>query len=313
MIHLRAGRLALAAVLMLSTGACALLPHRHHWVKMTPVPPAPAQQQAAADEAYYQDATRAITNREYGRALELLQAARARKADDVRVINAFAVVYDKLGRFDLSARYYAQAEALDPGSPILAQNLAYSALLQARSVAPFTPALAQAAPVTVAPTTAVALAAPPAAVTLAASLAAPVLTPAPVRQQFASSSPGVLTIGPTSGLSLARTSTPSVIVLAARAPGITGRPLAVINASGRPGAAEPVRTELARLGWSAPRSYAGEAPVQPKTTIVYPQSSLLAARALARTLPIEVQLVACKDGCEGLRLIVGADVIRRPI
>ena len=29
--------------------------------------------------------------------------------DDIRVLNAFGVVYDKLGRFDLSARYYDEA------------------------------------------------------------------------------------------------------------------------------------------------------------------------------------------------------------
>ena len=60
---------------------------------------------------YYENAVTAINARHYALALEYLQAARAQKPDDVRVLTAFGVVYDKLGRFDLSARYYAQASA----------------------------------------------------------------------------------------------------------------------------------------------------------------------------------------------------------
>jgi tetratricopeptide (TPR) repeat protein len=287
MMYARTGRLALAALLMLSTGACALLPHRTHWVKVTPTPVAPLAPQLAADEAYYQDAARAITRRDYGRALELLQAARARKADDVRVLNAFGVVYDKLGRFDLSTRYYTQAQALDPSSPIVASNLAYSALLQARATAPAVPtALAQAAPASAPPRT-------------------------EIRQQFTFVAPGVVRIGADGGLALTRTSSPALIVLADRSPALTGHPLAVINASGRAGATEPLRIELARLGWTAPKSAAGEAQSQTQTTIRYPASKLIAARALARTLPVRARLVACGDACEGLQLIVGTDIKTR--
>ncbi len=56
---------------------------------------------------YYESAVNAINGRHYALALDYLQAARAAKADDVRVLTAFGVVYDKLGRFDLSARYYS--------------------------------------------------------------------------------------------------------------------------------------------------------------------------------------------------------------
>jgi hypothetical protein len=82
------------------------------------------------DDSYYQDAVRAITGGDYARALDYLQAARQVEANDVRVLNAFGVVYDKLGRFDLSARYYAQALAVNPLSPIVSKNIAYSAVLQ---------------------------------------------------------------------------------------------------------------------------------------------------------------------------------------
>ena len=95
----------------------------------------------APDDPYYQTAVRAISLRDYARALDYLQAARQKQPDDVRVLNAFGVVYDKLGRFDLSARYYSDAKKLDPASPIVAANQAYSAVLQAReygsTVVPF--------------------------------------------------------------------------------------------------------------------------------------------------------------------------------
>ena len=79
---------------------------------------------------YYDNAVTAINNRHYGLALEYLQAARSQKPDDVRVLTAFGVVYDKLGRFDLSARYYAQAASLDPKSRIVAADMDYSRKLQ---------------------------------------------------------------------------------------------------------------------------------------------------------------------------------------
>jgi hypothetical protein len=86
-----------------------------------------------ADEGLYRDAASAIAQRDYGRALDLLEAARDRDPRDPRVPNAFGVVYDKLGRFDLSAEFYAEAEALDPGSSIVANNRAYSLMLQGKS------------------------------------------------------------------------------------------------------------------------------------------------------------------------------------
>ena len=84
----------------------------------------------ATDEVEYQGAVRAINDRDYGRALDYLQAARGMQANDVRVLNAFGVVYDKLGRFDLSARYYAEALYADPHSAIVLKNVAYSHVLQ---------------------------------------------------------------------------------------------------------------------------------------------------------------------------------------
>jgi hypothetical protein len=81
-------------------------------------------------DSLYESAKTAIGDRDYARALEYLQAARARDANNVPVLNALGVVYDKLGRFDLSTRYYTEARAADPESRIVAGNIAYSKLLQ---------------------------------------------------------------------------------------------------------------------------------------------------------------------------------------
>lgn len=125
----------------LTTTNCAAVQRHFAWLHITPkVAPRVATQSAdvvktALDDGLYGDAVKAIDRRDYGNALELLQAARDRSPGDVRVLNAFGVVYDKLGRFDLSGRFYAQASTLDPGSMIVANNEAYSRVLQARAAA----------------------------------------------------------------------------------------------------------------------------------------------------------------------------------
>ena len=95
---------------------------------------------APSDLGYYQNAVDAIGKRDYGLALNFLQAARAKEPNSARVLNAFGVVYDKLGRFDLSARYYEMARAADPQSTIVANNLAYSHVLQQLVNGDITPA-----------------------------------------------------------------------------------------------------------------------------------------------------------------------------
>ena len=118
-----------AALTALLTTACAAVPEQAQWVETRPLQIG-AERQVSAADGYYSGAVAAISRRDYAAALELLQMARARAPSDVRIFNAFGVVYDKLGRFDLSARYYAQAAALEPSSPIIAANVAYSAVLE---------------------------------------------------------------------------------------------------------------------------------------------------------------------------------------
>jgi hypothetical protein len=120
---------AFAVGMLVGVSACVQLFDPSPDVKVRPV----ANMQdgkASPDSEYYLSAVSAINGRDYATALEYLQAARAKEPENIRVLNAFGVVYDKLGRFDLSARYYAQASALDPKSIIVAKNLAYSKALQ---------------------------------------------------------------------------------------------------------------------------------------------------------------------------------------
>jgi len=115
-----------------SLSACAWFAPRHPAVSVRSIAQPLASSDAKPDDGLYSDAIRAIDHREYATALDDLQAANTRAPDDVRILNAFGVVYDKLGRFDLSTRYYTNAQALDPKSPIIANNLNYSRYLQAR-------------------------------------------------------------------------------------------------------------------------------------------------------------------------------------
>jgi hypothetical protein len=128
-------RVGAVVLLMSASSGCAMFRAPAHWAAVKPVSSKPT---LTPVDAAYMTAVGAIDQRDYAAALELLQEARARSPQDVRVINAFGVVYDKLGRFDLSARYYAQAQALAPASPVVEANLAYSAELQ-RQTAPADP------------------------------------------------------------------------------------------------------------------------------------------------------------------------------
>ncbi len=98
--------------------------------RFTPTAALASPDPAVVVDRLYARAAQAISVRDYALALDLLQVAAARAPDDVRVLNAQGVIYDKLGRFDLSIRYYAHALRVDPRSTIVAHNQAYSAYLQ---------------------------------------------------------------------------------------------------------------------------------------------------------------------------------------
>lgn len=186
-----------------------LHPHRETLtIKPFQTPTAVATEDAA-DRAY-RAAVAAIDARDYGLALDRLQMARQQAPNDVRVLNAMAVVYDKLGRFDLSTRFYAEAEQVAPGSPVVEANLAYSKALQGQYEAMRTSPVLEAA-----------------------------ITP---RAQSAD-----LKAMPTLVAEAAPAPRP---MLSIATPLLVGRPLMVVDAAGALDKAEVVRTRLAGHGWS---------------------------------------------------------------
>jgi hypothetical protein len=270
-------RRAFAALLLVSASGCAALSPGAHWVSARSVTN-PAQSPRLPEDTAYAAAATAIDRGDYAKALDLLQLARSRDPDDIRVLNAFGVVYDKLGRFDLSARYYRQAKALDPTSPIVASNQAYSQTLQ------------------------LAMASPPLSPKLTNSHA-PVLVEARQSTPQLTASRWSTAVRP----AVIRLGVPTAAAAMRPLPLLTGHTLVIIDASGRSGGAEPVRRVLAHLGWSTRGSVSAVARPQAQTTIRYAAINVRAARALARTLPAGARLQPCEAQCSGLRLIVGAD------
>ncbi len=126
-------RFSLLAVAALAAGlsACQNKSLIDRSAKVTPVAPqvSPVGPYAVEDRLY-DHAVKAIEQRDYALALDILQMAKESRPDDPRVLAAMGVVYDKLGRFDLSARYYTLAEQADPGSRVVAIDRAYSDALQ---------------------------------------------------------------------------------------------------------------------------------------------------------------------------------------
>lgn len=224
----------------------------------------------------YRQARLKVEQRAYADALDLLQLARAKAPDDVRVLNAMGVVYDKIGRLDLSTRYYQMALASDPGSRVVLANMRYSTALSEQLAVVRTGRILPVAPQAAAP---------------AALAAAPPPLQAPARN--------------TSG----------AIVLAAAAPVRleamhAGRPLQIVDATGGGASQTSVRTYLASAGWSL-ASGTPVAGVQTPTEIRYPQEHRALAEALARTLPFKVVMADCAARCSGLELVLGKDAPQR--
>lgn len=268
MARFRTVRVAAPLLLMVSLGGCAHFPHFASWA---PIRPAVPTKDHLIDhhDGYYAAARSAIERRDYAAALDLLQTAQEGKSDDVRVLNAFGVVYDKLGRFDLSQRYYAQARALDPSSTILANNLAYSAVMQGRMAAPAQVAAAR-----------------PVALAKASLPAEEPDRPVVVRLGFAKVQP--------------RTPAPAVTIAAL--PRLT-----IADASGRKDGGESIRGRLSDLGWTTPAGSLPNAAPVAHTTIRFRSDRAQAAHALARTLPNGAQLIDCGATCDQFELVLGQD------
>ncbi len=272
-----------------SVAACVPFLDGDFWQSRPPAGTRVVQADLRPSIGYYERAATAISERRYALALEYLQAARNQKPDDVRVLTAFGVIYDKLGRFDLSARYYSQAAALDPKSRIIAADMDYSRKLQGISGSG------------------------PAAVAANAE---------PDHGSQNQTQAAAVEAAPNSSIAMTGHDRQAVRVVQHQAPRkdaialappmaktvfLTGHPLKIVDASGRGDTDKSVRTYLSGLGWSVAKDDAAKLPARPQTTIVYKESMITAAKALARTLSLPMHLSA-SDDVEGLQLILGGDV-----
>lgn len=68
----------------------------------------------------------------FGLALQEFKSALGKNPQSVRIMNALAVTYDRLGRHDLAELYYDHALAIDPGSSMTLNNVGYSMLTRER-------------------------------------------------------------------------------------------------------------------------------------------------------------------------------------
>lgn len=267
---------------------CAWLPKRVKWAEIRPIE---VISTGRASDAYYASAKTSIVNGRYALAIEQLRAARERDPRDERVMNALGVAYDKLGRFDLSQRYYAEAAAIAPGSEFVRHNMAYSQRLQ--SVRPGLAAqevLMAKAPI-------------PAATIASAPLPAGPKPAAASVPRLVSAGGNVLRLElpggrPAFAEQAAQSGSPAVLYI--------GSAIRMVDATGLDAAAQAVQTQLRGKGWTVKADNA-VAPTIARTTIHYPAENAAVAQALANTLRSGADLVICRTDCTGLRLVLGAD------
>lgn len=266
-------------------------------------------------DLHYQRAVAAIDRRAYAQAIDQLQRAKAQGENDARVLNAFGVVYDKLGRFDLSARYYAQALLIEPESPIVRRNYAYSRYLQNPDGMAFaatgttgTTGTTGADGAAIESRQATASALP------AASATAPetaVATADPTVSQSVTSQPRSSAV---SALSVHPIETHAPASSASAASSIEGLlkviatyPVEIVDMSGSSDLGAGVRRLLLSQGWEAAAVWTPRNAVQTLSTITFPADQQAAAMALTRTLPGTVLIQACVVECQGIRLVIGSN------
>lgn len=87
-----------------------------------------------AGEAYslYDHGKRQLAAGNAGLAIDAFRRALRADPNSIDSLNGLGVAYDRIGRFDLSRRYYEQALGLDPNSAMVLHNLGYSLALQGR-------------------------------------------------------------------------------------------------------------------------------------------------------------------------------------
>jgi len=91
---------------------------------------------AGADKGWlalsdYQRGKRYLEVHDYGLAIASFSADVRRDPTAVNSLNGLAIAYDRIGRSDIAERYFAQALAIEPGSPVTLNNLAYLRMAKA--------------------------------------------------------------------------------------------------------------------------------------------------------------------------------------
>ncbi len=273
MMRRRIPPLLLTAAAVIGLGGCQYLSFLHPRARLKPAVSNTQPQDIrptgpdALIDRLYADAVTALKQRDYATALDALQLARARRPADPRVLTAMGVIYDKLGRFDLSARYYDEAEAADPGSKVVAIDRAYSERLQRAGAEE--------------------------------SDAAPMVTQVVTEQHVTALDRVVAVNRADQDKADQALRLPSVTLIAE----VNAAGIEVLDATGEAGGANALRSRLVQAGWTI--RHTGPTPVaSPVSRVVYPAAFERVARALARTLPFRATLQTC-DSCNRLRVVVG--------
>lgn len=240
---------------------------------------------------------------EYGLAIGAFRAAIRLSPDDATGYDGLAACYDRLGRFDLSRRYYEVALAFAPNEARIYRNLAASLRLQGRD---------EEARVVLADAAAL------------PNMAAPAGSPPPAAERASSAAAAEPWGGTKPGPSVAVALDPAAPIpmpdwigqlfqkLAERAPlsipaDVASRqtpPMLILNANGRTGLATRARARLAGTAWRHARM--ANAPVRLVSEIVYPSGEPALADQIRGRMPFPVRLRPSRS-VNRITLWLGAD------
>jgi hypothetical protein len=266
-------------------------------------------------------------------ASEIYRAVLRHRPKDTAALNGLAACYDRMGRFELSRRYYEEALAVDPSSPTTRHNFALSLKMQGlESDIPFILPSEQ----------------PPAAVAeAAAETPQPLELPSYVAEQVSHTMPGreqgrpVLerlslaevelkttnpeparnlktaaqdaVVGVQMGRVIQRTATEVVVRFDEPVSATSARQAArledlkVMNAVGRRGQAARLRQFLATKGWKGV-GIGDAAEIRSASIIIYPVGAQLRAQELAQQLPFPVR-TAPSAKANRLILMIGKNAV----
>lgn len=121
---------------VLLMGSCTLLAACSGAVgiaNFAPRPVVPEGYGAADAGSPYQLGKRQLQAGNVGLAIDAFRKAVRAEPGSIDALNGLAVAYDRIGRFDLSRRYYEQALGIEPESATLLHNYGYSLALQGKA------------------------------------------------------------------------------------------------------------------------------------------------------------------------------------